>query len=611
MKYDPILGSSWELMEASAPALDSKRRNVGEVQFASSSSTDAYIQRAIQLIAAHLNVSVDEVMGRAAVKVAETHNYAKKSPILGGTIASNAWETSVFSLLWENKVQVPGAPKFSEPMFFRLSRRLAGERSDFFPLVSWVDRRRLSANPHVEFTRLDADGKAPHGITTAAATPTGHFYYNVEFMQSLINWAHLKGLKGNGDKYASQGGPIPDEYAYIEFVIMHECMHYTNDDFYYQNIIPNAKAKIINYVGDFRTNYTLVKSGFAQLPLGLFSDNINLDRQQTYKQMYDLVAEELNKIREDGDDGGDEFMDSNSSDSHDAGQKEGGSSQGKQKSEGASEQDIDKNQRRVEEDVDKKTDVNNSNTGKPTPDSTPTNPGKGRSDVSELTKYKEVKPTYDWRQLLRKMFASSSKMIDVNWNKIARRSITGLDVARARGAGAIKPAEVSLDTVQIKIAIVFDTSGSMHGAVAKVMSNVCALLRQPMFKKNNIVLIKFSDGHDAHVVNVALNKSGPFNPNRIGGSQQWTGTYDDALDKMKSGGTDITSAAPTIEKLLNDGFNVLICSDTDMTYEPNKSIMVKMMIKHTARLFWVLPSLEIYKHWRETGAFVTDNVTCL
>jgi len=47
---------------------------------------------------------------------------------------------------------------------------------------------------------------------------------------------------------------------------------------------------------DFRSNYMLVKNGYDQLPIGLFSDHINYDRQGRYDAMVKLVHDEMKKL---------------------------------------------------------------------------------------------------------------------------------------------------------------------------------------------------------------------------------------------------------------------------------------------------------------------------
>jgi hypothetical protein len=164
-------------------------------------------------------------------------------------------------------------------------------------LRSFTDSKRL----YEPAIYLIPDPKHPEldGIERAAASPKGEFYFEIEFMQDLMTFAHIKGVVPKGKKYVSNGGDTPDEYCWIEFLIIHEFLHYTYADFHYAQEIPKANNRIINWVGDFRSNYMLVKSGYEQLPDGLFSDDINYDRQTTYKQMYNLVVSEFNNLNKD------------------------------------------------------------------------------------------------------------------------------------------------------------------------------------------------------------------------------------------------------------------------------------------------------------------------
>jgi len=306
-----------------------------------------------------------------------------------------------------------------------------------------------------------------------------------------------------------------------------------------------------------------------------------------------------------GDGGGDGLGDQ--SDDHRPGQEGGSSEEAKRKSEGVTESDITKNQKKTQDSAGE-TDPNDPSKSNPDPNSSSREPGKGRTGPV-ASDYANIRPTFSWRDIINKFVKSARPQIDTNWSKIARRSIVGLEVARARGAGAIKPADVPTDVQHVKLALVLDTSGSMMGAVNKVMSNVAALMKMPAYAKNNIVLILFSDGHDSFVVNVAKNKAGPFNSSAIGKNQQWTSTFSDVMGSYKSGGTDITSALPDMNALLADGYNVLICSDTDMLGEPNKSHMAALLSKYTNQMFWIMADANTYKAWRSLKGLTTNNIS--
>jgi len=230
---------------------------------------------------------------------------AAKAPILYATMKNNVVAGEVFHFF--ELMNVPtNAERFTTAMFYRLVRAIRADQDEFFPLASFIDRRRLQ-NPNFVFTGA-GDGKKTKydNVPTACATPSGDFAFNIPFMQKLIDWAFLIGEKPKGLKYVSNGGDIPDEYAPLEFLIMHEFMHYSNGDFYYHKILRgmNGKAKadgmIINWVGDFRSNYLLCKSGYQALPIGLYNDEINYDRQKTYVEMYRLVEEQMKLARKKG-----------------------------------------------------------------------------------------------------------------------------------------------------------------------------------------------------------------------------------------------------------------------------------------------------------------------
>jgi hypothetical protein len=73
-------------------------------------------------------------------------------------------------------------------------------------------------------------------------------------------------------------------------------MHFAYGDFNYSKQLPQFNHKVHNWASDFRSNYDLVKNNFAQLPIGLFSDHINSDRQGSYTDMAQLVHDELKKL---------------------------------------------------------------------------------------------------------------------------------------------------------------------------------------------------------------------------------------------------------------------------------------------------------------------------
>jgi hypothetical protein len=251
------------------------------------------------MVANARQVPVEQVFKEIEDQVTKVKGIAQKAPTIYHTIVDNIYESELFSMFEKLDIPVPNVPAFSKVTFRKLTEFVRGEHNRFFPLRNFIEKRP-HANPAYYYTDdpHDPDSKTSRwaSIKTAAATPNGEFIFNIPFCQKLMDWANLKGIKPKGRKYTAHGGPIPNEYCYIEFLIMHEYLHYSEADFYYQQIIPDAHPKIINYVGDFRSNYLLVKSGYEQLPIGLFCDKINYDRQNAYIDMYNAVKNEMEQM---------------------------------------------------------------------------------------------------------------------------------------------------------------------------------------------------------------------------------------------------------------------------------------------------------------------------
>lgn len=279
-------------------AFDAVRKEKGEVKFAQTKLDDAHIKKIIADISKKSGVTEQDILDDIKKKMKKFDDLAVKSPILYATCQRNIVENEVFKLVEEAEKKgygIKSPVKFSTVMFNRLITAVTTEHKQFFPMRNFMDHKTLH-NPIIIFVPSTIpEEKKWNVVKTAAATPRGQFIFNKVFMQSLLDFAHYKDIKPKGKKYECNGGEIPNGYAYIEFLIIHEFMHYTGADFKYQQIL-KAKNKIINWIGDFRTNYLLVKSGYEQLPIGLYSDDVNYDRQKTYREMFETVKAEFDKL---------------------------------------------------------------------------------------------------------------------------------------------------------------------------------------------------------------------------------------------------------------------------------------------------------------------------
>ena len=432
---------------------DFERKEEGQVVFPTSTIDDPYVKNAIKEVAKQTKTSVKEVRATIEKKLEEISGMVADSPILYETINKNAAEQAVFEIFWKANIKPKGAPVFDNIIFKRLINQLRIDYDEFFPLRSYIDKRKLKT-PVIRI--LEPDDKLAKQITTPAATPRGEFLFNREFMQSLLNYAHLKGIQPKAEKFANNGGKFPPEYAYIEFIIMHEFMHYSNDDFYYQRTIPNANPTIINWVGDFRTNYQLVKSGFEALPLGLFNDKINYDRQDEYVDMYNLVNDEMERLKPEEQKMLEKIL-NDMADHHEKGNKEAAEDgefeegevstdelDGNAKSNGDAvdgEEEEGKGKGKGEEEDDGDMgDIFSDIRGQPSTGE----PGSGRGKARQID-YSKLNPQFNWRTLIGRFIKSGAAKVETTYSKPHRRSITSMDVARQVGAGAIKPAEKPVD----------------------------------------------------------------------------------------------------------------------------------------------------------------------
>lgn len=639
------------IQEILKEALENRRFELGEVKFAKSSLADPHIKRIIDALDATGKVDRQKLEQAIAEKLAKFAPMATIAPMLYSTIKDNIVEDTVFGMYWDypERVAPDEAPEFKERTFFKLVRMIAAEHDEFWPLRSYIDGRKLQ--PKFEFVGGQAGTTNPQyqDIDTAAATPNGVFIFNVSFMQKLMDYAVLKGITPKGKKYQGNGGDIPDGYAYIEFLILHEFMHYTNDDFHYQKVIPNADPQIINWVGDFRSNYLLVKSGFEQLPMGLFNDSINYDRQTTYIEMYNIVKSEMDKLKQEpskGEGGGGEGGEAGDGDGDgkgggtpgegkgkgkgrtladdvaDALDKMGddhkpGTEEGKKDSAGEKmgEDDIDKAGKRAEEDMKDGKDLTPGEAAeagaasKAGEGKSEGKPGSGGTNGDSEIGYKNYRPSFNWKTLIGRMISKASIRTEETFSKPSRRSVSSMEVARQVGAAAIKPGEKPTDFAEIKLAFCIDSSGSMGSVIGTVMSNVASLMRTPKFAKSECIISKFSSSAEIFKVNFyrdAAAKVGDYKEK----PPNYPLTVDSVLNVHFGAGTTLSDAlTDQLERMLKDKYNVVLVSDADVLAGPNFDNLLRLIKASPANLFIIFASQSDYNAFRRKAGTSTPNIT--
>jgi hypothetical protein len=297
------------------PIIESKRKEgysyenkKGQVKFLESKGDEPYLQNILELISKRKNISISDLKTELKNMIKQREERKELSPILLGTTFKNVGETCVFDLVekyLDNK-DLNDLVDFDSRIFMKIYRSIKSEIPNLFPLKNPFNP--VAIKPTIYF--IDPDEPNPNlpagaeNIGTAACSPDAQLIFNVPFMKRLLLFGKMKGLKASpnkkhGSKYISNGGKIPDEYAYLEFTIIHELMHYHNGDFYFEKAM-KLDGTTVNWVGDFVTNYDLVKNEYPQLPLGLFNEEINYDHYKSWVEMYEVVKKEKEKLKEEG-----------------------------------------------------------------------------------------------------------------------------------------------------------------------------------------------------------------------------------------------------------------------------------------------------------------------
>ena len=573
--------------------MNQKANELGKTNFSKSSMADPFIKKIITHISNETNVPVKDIEAKIDEKLKEFADLMTKAPILYHTISLNIIENEVFNALKD--VNVKGAPTFSVITFTKLIRLIKQEHTSLFPMKNFYDHEvihdpRVILIPSSDDKVMKRFGK----VDTACATPKGEFCFNVKFMQELLNFAHLKQLKPKSKKYTNNSGDIPPEYAYIEFVIMHEFMHYTYADFHYSKVY-KADPTIANWVGDFRTNYDLVKNNHEQLPIGLYNDLVNLDRQKNWKEMYDIVKSEFDKLNKNqqkqvsgalGDAMNGEHGDP--SEGEGEGEEKPGEGEGDKPGEGkgdkpgegegkgdnptSSKEDAEKGEKSARARGSKDKEVGKEAEDKKGGDkagkgqgSAPGRRGAGQ-DGSNAIDYTKFSPTMSWKALLAKLVRSSTEE-ETSYQKVHRRNITRVHTAAQTGKSAMKPGDVEIESTLLKLAIVVDSSGSMSSKIEQVYSNLAYLIKAHSSDiKLGFVLVKFSNDHKMY--KCVIDGQGSYvelkSPTDDGKTLQ-KGSLKQLFSEHFGSSTNFNSSLTSdLDVFIKDDYNVLVISDTDI-----------------------------------------------
>ena len=574
-----------------------KKKELGEVKFNTSALSDPHIQSILKDVSQSTGVPEAEItkgITDEMKKIEDLKQYSKK---LYETIAKNEIESQAFKLISKSK-KLSGRVKFDPTLFTQLLRRIKVEhKGQFFPLRNPHDDRAIyDVTPILVPDEDNPEYKKYNKIDTAAATGDGHFIFNTHFMQNLLDYAHAKGVHGKGKKYKSNGGDIPDEYAYLEFLILHELLHYSYGDFKQMKHYPQFSHKVHNWAEDFRSNYMLVKSGYVQLPMGLFSDHINYDRQGSMYEMLKTVQEELDKLPKQER----EYVEGKLDDLTDEHEPADGDPQPGQEPDPRSNPD--KVHERIEGKLDKKKEVESEKAeGEGASDDKEKKAGQPGTEKGGGTRwnYSDAKPRYNWKQLLNMFIRQSSGQTEETYTKVARRGLTGIVIAAQRGAGAIKPGEHEIEDKRIKLAFCIDSSGSMSYHVKQALVDVKKFIQQHHGSLDrSFILMKFSGQGETETYSINLGTK-QYVKAPLGkvakGAKPEKGNMEQVFTSSLGGGTVFDQCVPELQHMMNDGYNVILMSDSDILWDPNIKAVAKLYNENKRQMFFIGDSAQTFK----------------
>lgn len=507
---------------------------------------------------------------------------------------------------------VPGATRLGGQSLRKMFAHVRVENQSFFPLKDNYLNKLLKGEPNMILAK-SVSYPQYNGVSTAGMTYSGDLILSKRFCQNLINFAFLTGSKPTSSKYVCNGGKLPDDMHYIEFLFIHEFLHYSCGDFHMGKLL-KERDKIINFATDYRSNYKIVKDGHIMLPMGLFSPYLNYDQQKTLRELVDTVKELFKKLEpEDQEQSTDEHFDSqgnnqtnpdNSIDedgqskkSGDSGEEgEEGEGEGKDSQDGSgngsgdengdgngkgggsktaeekaaedekkrqekalrrvTEKDIEENEKRVDQTSvsgEAKPDQNN----KPT--ETPALKGGGANRATlDLT---TVKPKYSWEAIIRMAVASATTEFEETYARPSRSMGTRLASLKQTGTAVIKPGEKPLD--KPKFLFVVDTSGSMSIVIKTVFANLQTLMKNKNISPD-LKILNFSETFEVASIDLKKKRGKVINieTNKPTNLQL---PIEHFLVAQFSGTVFSRKLCEYIKKRADEGYTVIACSDYDMT----------------------------------------------
>ena len=511
----------------------------------------------------------------------------------------NVIESILFSMIKE----IDHTEKFNVEEFKILFNYILVKNKNFLKIKDPMTGKRVKLN--IMYTPMPSFVKQPDwvkNVDTASASPEGDIVFNINFINQLITYASYKEIKPKGSIYKSNGGLVSDNLAYIEFLILHEIYHIIHGDHFFQSKKEGMTPIVQNYLGDFISNANLVKAGYEQLPIGLYSSNYNYDNYTTMNDMQDDIIEDIESMTDVQKQNADDQMDHHMDDNHEKLDSTSDGQDGQDGQDGESRDDLldDAMKKSSDDIVDaademtadeienaikkmKEEQQNESAADRRKSIDSRTKRAEERDkNIKDLNQNSDFKPI-NWLKLLRMMIPKKKVKEEESITKLSRRTRASLATASTNSKISIKAGIIKDEENEQNLMFVLDSSGSMSGIIEDISIDILKLIdKSKSTGVKNVYIIRFDSDYAMYKViidprgrnHTYIELKRPMDILTKDGSRlDFIGTTKPLknLFKLSWGGGTIfpKGVVLIIQKLLKMKFNQVLFTDSDILTEEN------------------------------------------
>jgi len=615
--------------------------NKSDFEFSIADLDTPFVKNTIQTISDQTGKTTNEIKRLIQKSIDETSAKMTGSEKTTVVAKQNLVEGVLFDIIKNSDIEVLGSA-FDPAMFTKLFNYILVRNKSFLKIKDPITKRRLKLS--IIYTPQPSFIKQPDYVTrikTAAASPEGDLIFNTDFVEQLSKYALLKGVVPKGSIYESNGGSIPDHYAYLEFLIMHEIYHIVHADHFYGVKKKGMSHLAQNYLGDYITNYNLVKAGYEQIPIGLFSKDFNYDVYNTMDAMQDAMIEEMKLMSPDDKERNKEQMDDHMDKDHndtneeqepgddqgggEPGDDQGGGEPGKgggepgddQGSGGGSDEDS------VSDEIEqamKEADKEMAQSSDETEDidqAVEDMQNEKEQDSKELrdkqaqeledkrakqeTALKEldgkVKTPINWKVLIKKMFPKETDFKEESLARIHKRTRASMAVAKKGDPISIKAGEINSSRPSQSLMFILDNSGSMNSVIDGISNELLKLINKSLnLGVESMFVMMFDSTYKIYRVNLDI-KGKKHTFQKLTNADDLMDAKADkiAVNPTKKpikelfqetwgAGTELPPKLnKMIDNLMKQSFNQVLFTDHDILGGNNVTVLKKLMQKGNKR----------------------------